>query len=413
MTRTASAGILCALLVVPGGVSAGGLWLNEFGDFSGGRAAAGAAAGVDEAMTIAYNPASITLLEENQLFVSAGVIMGEMEFDPGYSSPGNGTGDGGDAGETFPGGSLAYVHDLGSERWSAGVALGGLSGAGFDYDDNWVGRYQATEVSLLIMALSPTVAYKVNDHLSLGVSVQAVYGDLNLDFAVPRQLPVAQDGAGSLDGDDLKAAFALGALYEVRPGSRFGLFYQSEVDLKFDGDVKVNVPFDPLGEGTELARSVATDTELTLAEYARFSIHQDLDDRWGVGLTLGWDNWSALDNILVSTQDGEAGIPTRWKDTWHYAWGIQYKLNDRWDLTGGIAYDNNPVRARDRNAQLPVDRQIRYALGARFRPSESIRVGGYINYADLGNAKINAQRFGGEFDSNSALALTVNLSWLL
>jgi long-chain fatty acid transport protein len=405
--------MLLAMLGTSAATSAGGLWLNEYGDFSGGRAAAGAAAGVDEAMTIAYNPASITLLKDNQLFVSAGAIIGEMEFDVGYSSPANGTEDGGDAGETAPVGSIAYVHDLGSDRWSAGIALGGFSGAGFDYGEDWVGRYQATEVSLLVLALSPTIAYKVNDHLSLGLSAQALYGDLNLDFAVPRQLPLQDDGKGSLDGDDLKAAFAFGAVYELRPGSRFGLFYQSEVDLKFDGDVKVNVPFDRVGEGAELARSVASDTELTLAEYVRLGIHQDLDERWGVDMTLGWDNWSALDNVLVSTQDGEGGIPTRWSDTWHYAWGVQYRLDDDWDITSGIAYDNNPVKARYRNAQLPVDRQIRYALGARYRPTGSITVGGYINYADLGNAKINAQRFGGDFDSNSALSLVVNLSWLL
>lgn len=403
---------LLALLTVPGFASAGGLWLNEFGDFSGGRAAAGAAAGVDEAMTIAYNPASITLLEGSQLFVSAGAIMGDMAFDVSYGSPRNGTGDGGDAGKTAPAGALAYVHDFASDRWSAGVALGGLSGAGLDYDDGWAGRYQATEVSLLVMALSPTVAYKVNDHLSLGASVQAVYGDLELDFAVPRRLAAAQDGAGSLDGDDLTPAFTLGAVYELRPGSRFGLFYQSEVELDFDGRAKVNVPLDRVGEGAELARSVGTDTELTLAEYVRFSIHQALDDRWGVNLTLGWDNWSALDNVIVSTEDGQNGIPTQWSDTWHYAWGIEYKLDDRWDLTSGIAYDDNPVRARDRNAQLPVDRQIRYAVGARYRVGDSIRVGGYINYVDLGNAKISAQRFGGDFDENSALSLAVNLSWI-
>lgn len=412
MTRTARACILLAMTCSPCVVSAGGLWLNEYGDLAGGRAAAGAAAGVDEAMTIAYNPASITLLEGSQLFVSAGAIIGEMEFNVSYSNPLNGTDDGGDAGETASVGSIAYVHDFDSDRWSAGIALGGLSGAGFDYGEDWVGRYQATEVSLLVMALSPTLAYRVNDHLSLGISAQALYADLNLDFAVPRRLQALQDGAGSIDGDDFTGAFALGALYELRPGSRFGLFYQSEVELEFDGDVEVTVPFGMVGEGAELARGVASDTELTLAEYVRFSIHQDLDERWGVDLTLGWDNWSALDNVLVSTQDGSNALPTQWSDTWHYAWGVQYKLDDHWDFTGGIAYDNNPVNARDRNAQLPVDRQIRYALGARYRLPGSIRIGGYINYADLGNAKINADRFGGDFDSNRALSVSANLSWI-
>ena len=412
MTGTLGRWALLAMATAPGVASAGGLWLNEYGDFAGGRAAAGAAAGVDEAMTIAYNPASMTLLAGSQLFAAAGAVIGEMKFDVGYSDPRQGTGDGGDAGETAPLAALAYVHDFNSDRWRAGVALGGLSGAGFDYGDDWVGRYQATRVSLLVMALSPTLAYQVNDQLSLGVSAQAVYGDLNLDFAVPRLDPGRPDGAGSIDGDDVQAAFALGALYELRPGSRFGLFYQSEVDLKFDGDLRVNLPFGDGGDLAELDRSVASDTELTLADYLRFGIHQDLDERWGVDLTLGWDNWSALDNVFVSTQGGTKGIPTRWRDTWHYAWGIQYRLDPHWDLTGGVAWDDNPVRASDRNAQLPVDRQLRYALGARYKPTSRLTVGGYVNYADLGNARISAQRFGGDFDSNSALSLMANLSWV-
>jgi len=412
MTRTLGACALLASAVAPGTAFAGGLWLNEFGDFAGGRAAAGAAAGVDEAMTMAYNPASIALLEGSQLFASAGAIIGEMDFDVAYSEPRNGTDAGGDAGETAPVSAFAYVHDLDSERWSAGVFFGALSGAGMDYGDDWVGRYQATKVSLLVAALAPTIAYRVDEHLSLGVSAQAVYSDLNLDFDIPRLDPRRPDGEGSIDGDDLQAAFALGAVYEVRPGSRFGLFYQSEIDLKFDGDLKARLPVGEVGSTAELARNVSTDTELTLAEYIRLGIHQDLDERWGVDMTIGWDNWSALGNVFVSTQNGKQGIPTRWRDTWHYAWGVQYNLDKHWDLTGGIAWDGNPVKARDRNAQLPVDRQIRYALGARYKPTSRLSVGGYINYADLGNAKISAARFGGDFDSNSALALVANLSWL-
>ena len=74
---------VCATVIAlchAGGAVAGGLWLNEFGDFSGGRAAAGAAAGVDEAITIVYNPASITSLEGNHLFAAGGAYVGKSKF---------------------------------------------------------------------------------------------------------------------------------------------------------------------------------------------------------------------------------------------------------------------------------------------------------------------------------------------
>lgn len=391
--------------------SAGGLWLNEFGDFAGGRAAAGAAAGTDDAMTIAYNPASISRLQGNQLFASAGAIVGNMNFDLKYTTPLNGTDDGGDAGETAPFASMSYVHDLDSDKWSAGIALGGLSGAGIDYGDNWAGRFQATDVFLQVMALSPTVAYKVTDELSLGVSLQGYYADLEVKTAVPRPDQSKPEGKTEIDGNDMRPGFALGAMYELSDRSRFGLFYQSELKPKFDGDFKLQVSDVSVGELDSISRNVSTNTELVLAEYARFSVHQDMDERWAVDFTVGWDNWSSFKNVLIETQDVQANIPGDWRDTYHYAWGAQYKLDKYWTLTSGIAYDTNPVDASHRNAQLPVDRQVRYAAGARYALRESLMIGGYVNYMDLGKARISGQRFGGDFDYNNATQIILNLNW--
>lgn len=411
MIRIVRGTAVAVALLGAGSASAGGLWLNEFGDFAGGRAAAGAAAGTDDAMTIAYNPASISRLQGNQLFASAGAIVGNMNFDLKYTTPLNGTDDGGDAGETSPFASMSYVHDLHSDKWSAGIALGGLSGAGIDYGDKWAGRFQATEVFLQVMALSPTVAYKVTDELSLGVSLQGYYADLEVKTAVPRPDQSKPEGKTEINGNDMRPGYALGAMYELSDRSRFGLFYQSELKPKFDGDFKLQVNDVSVGELDSISRNVSTNTELVLAEYARFSVHQDMDERWAVDFTVGWDNWSSFKNVLIETQDVQANIPGDWRDTYHYAWGAQYKLDKYWTLTSGIAYDTNPVDASHRNAQLPVDRQVRYAAGARCALHESLMIGGYVNYMDLGKARISAQRFGGDFDYNNATQIILNLNW--
>jgi long-chain fatty acid transport protein len=401
MKNTLRGCTLAAAILSASSTSAGGLWLNEYGDLAGGRAAAGAAAGVDDAMTIAYNPASITRLQGNQLFASAGAVVGNMNFDVDYTTPRNGTADGGNAGETAVYASSAYVHDFASDKWSAGIALVPLAGAGFEFDDNWVGRYQATKVDLQVMALSPTIAYRVTDKLSVGASLQATYSNLNLHFAIPRFNANRPDGNGSINGDDVQPGFTLGTVYELSERTRFGLSYQSELKPKFDGDLKTN----PAG------LQVSTDTELTLAEYARFSVHQDMDERWSVEFTVGWDNWSSLGHILIDTENRSAGLATGWKDTYHVAWGAQYKLDSDWTLTGGVAYDSNPVSDQNRNAQLPVDKQMRYAVGAQYALMDSLTVGGYVNYADLFNAEIKAKNFGGDFDYNNATQIIANMTW--
>ena len=95
-------------LVMLGGnhAVAGGLWLNEYGDFSGGRASAGATAGTDEAATIIHNPASATRIKGDQLFGAASALITRVKFDVKESRPLVGDGNGGQAGQVAPGASM-------------------------------------------------------------------------------------------------------------------------------------------------------------------------------------------------------------------------------------------------------------------------------------------------------------------
>jgi long-chain fatty acid transport protein len=409
MKKSIVACAVAAVLVSAGNAVAGGLWLNEYGDFSGGRASAGAQAGVDDAATIAHNPASATRIEGSQLFVSGGVLIPKTKFDVEYSNPENGFDNGRDAGVTAPAASMSYVHDFGSDKWSGGIYFIGAAGAGLDYGNKWAGRYQATDVDLLIATVAPTVAYKLGDRLSIGASLQYWYADLDLKLNVPSVVPNREDGKASVNGDDTGFGFTLGAMYELTDRTRFGILYQSELQPKFHGDLKLRFPDGPItaAEGVK----VAADTELNMAQYVRLAMHHDMNEKWAVDFTIGWDDWNQLDNVFVSTNDGSLGIPTKWRDTYHYAWGTQYRLDKYWTLTTGIAYDTNPVDAQNRNAQLPVDRQVRVAAGARYEVKDSLSIGGYVNYADLGKARIEGERFGGKYDDNTLLQLMVNANW--
>ncbi len=128
MKKTILGCAVTAALLNAGSASAGGLWLNEYGDFSGGRAGAGAEAGMDGAASIMHNPASSTRVKGDQLFAAGGALVPDIKFDVEYTTPRLGTGNGGDAGKSAPMGSAAYVHDfqLGQvERWHLLSGVGG------------------------------------------------------------------------------------------------------------------------------------------------------------------------------------------------------------------------------------------------------------------------------------------------
>jgi long-chain fatty acid transport protein len=387
---------------------AGGLWLNEFGDFAGGRASAGASAGTDEATTILHNPASVGRIEGKRLQVSGVAFIPKVRFDVDNSDPLLGNNDGGQSGKNAPGAGFFYIHDLDSEKWSLGVSLAGLAGAGLDYDKQWVGRYQSTDVELLLMVMGFVVSYQVTDKFSVGVAPQAYYSKLEMKLGVPTGLITGNleqdDGKAKIDGDDTGFSFLAGATYDFSDATRVGIRYQSKIDIKYGGDLKLN-PGD---------LKASSDTELPFAANIRGGLHHDLNDRLGLDLTVGWDDWSTLEHVIVSVDTiGGAGLEKNWEDTYHYALGFQYKLDDDWDLTAGIAYDTSPVSASDRTADLPVDRQVRYTAGARYDFSETFNVGGYVEYIDLGSAKIHGEFWNGKYSDNEVYSFAVFGEWKL
>src|SRR5210317_2211698 len=212
---------------------AGGLYINELGTPSMGVAGAGANAVTSDASTSFHNAAGMTRIKGNELMGTGGLLNSTVKFDSDDDTPISG-GDGGDAGGPAPIVGGFYVHSL-SDNWKLGASLITITGAVLDYDDDWTGRYLNTEVTLLTLTFFPSIAYRVNDWLSLGGGPQIMYADLEMKAKVP---PPNGNGEVTIDGDDVAFGFGLGALIELSERTRFGIAYQSEIEPEFSGDVK-------------------------------------------------------------------------------------------------------------------------------------------------------------------------------
>jgi long-chain fatty acid transport protein len=375
---------------------AGGLYLNEFGTPSMGVAGAGANAVASDASSSFHNAAGMTRIKGNELMGTAGVLNATVKFDPDSDTPIPG-GDGGDAGSMAPIIGGFYVHSL-SDNWKLGANLITLTGAVLDYDDDWTGRYLNTEVTLLTVTFYPSIAYRVNSWLSLGGGPQVMYADLEMKLKVP---PPNGKGEVTIDGNDIAFGFGLGALFEVSERTRFGVIYQSEIEPEFDGDVEI----DPIGI------DVATDTEITLAQFIRVSGYHELNDKWALLGTVGWEDWSAFENVNISTGQDSQRIPRDWKDTWKFAAGVHFRPVDKWLLQLGVSYDTSPVDSEDRTPDMPMDRQIRYATGVQYKWSERLSIGAQFVYADYGKAKIDNPLLQGDYKRNDIFFSAANASW--
>ena len=383
-------------LIIPCISTAGGLYLNEFGTPSMGVAGAGANAVAVDASTSFHNAAGMTRIKGNELMGTAGVLKATVKFDPAADTPIPG-GDGGDAGGPGPIIGGFYVHSL-SDKWKLGANLITISGAILDYDDDWTGRYLNTDVKLLTMTFYPSVAYRVNNWLSLGGGPQVMYANLELKANAP---PPKGTGEVKIDGVDLAFGFGLGALFELSERTRFGVVYQSEVEPEFDGDVKLSPP------GLE----VSTDTKITLARFVKVSGYHELNDQWALLGTVGWENWSAFKDVNISTGRVSQKIPRNWDDTWKFAVGVHYRPVEKWLLQLGFSYDTSPVDSKDRTPDMPIDRQIRYAAGAQYKWSDRLSTGAQFVYADYGKAKIDNDLLKGDYKRNDIIFLALNANW--
>jgi long-chain fatty acid transport protein len=291
-------------------------------------------------------------------------------------------GDGGDAGESGYVPNLYYSQKLTNKLWY-GFGINSPFGLVTEYDDDWVGRYNAIKSDLLTINIMPSLAYKINDYVSIGGGINAIYADGELTNAIDFGLldaigalgfppgtfgltPGQNDGKAKLTGDDWGFGGFGGILLQPTPSTRVGISYRSKVDIKLEGDVKVR---GPLGNTKENA-TLKVDLPSTLS----ISALQGIGNRWSVMADVSFTEWSELDELVVRTKSGGRNITTLdWNDTVRYAIGTTYNHSDTWTFRGGLAYDEAPVpNSQKRTARVPDNDRKWVTVGAGYRYSKRL-----------------------------------------
>lgn len=390
--------MLLAIAVTSGVSRAGGLYVQEFGTPSQAMAGAGANALAENAATSFQNPAGMTRLDDHQAMATAGFLAGTIKFDS-TDSPVNSGGNGGEQGGFGPVLGAMYVHRL-SERFRAGLSLVSISGAVLDPDNDWAGRFQVQELSLITLSMFPTLAVRLTDSFSVGGGANVIYGRLNYKLAAP--LPGPGEGQVDLeDLDDFEAGAVVSFLWEPTEQTRFGALWQQKIDLDLEGDVKL--------KGSGLNASATT--KIPLVEAVRASLVHEFGDDLQVGASFRWERWSEFDDQFVRVGSGTGALPRDWKDTYGGSLGLRAQLTPKWAALVGAGYDSSPVSRSDRTADMPIDEQYRLGVGAQYLGFENRVVGANFSWTHLGEAKIRSSSLRGKYDRNELFSLTFYVSF--
>ncbi|PIR09206.1 MAG: aromatic hydrocarbon degradation protein [Gallionellaceae bacterium CG11_big_fil_rev_8_21_14_0_20_60_62] len=382
--------VASALLAMSGGVQASGFALIEQSASGMGNAFAGGAAGAEDASTVFFNPAGMSRIDGNQVAVAAHAIKPSSKFKDGGSTGAalqTAGGNGGDAGDwaVVPN---AYATTRINEALHFGIGVNAPFGLQTKYNSDWIGRFQAVKSKIETINVNPSLAYQVNDQLTLGLGLdyQHIKGKLtgmvNYSAAAFNAggLPLlgAIGGAGveglsTVTGNDSAWGYNVGALFEFTPQTRAGLHYRSQIDYTLKGNVAFdNVPAQLAGA---LPNGAVT-LNITMPESFSISGFHQLNEQWDVMADATRTNWSVFKDLKIDRTSGTnlTTVNENWKDTWRFALGANHHYNSQWTARAGVAYDQTPIRDAFRTARIPGNDRTWVTLGGQYKPASATAI---------------------------------------
>lgn len=378
---------------------AGGLYLYEIGTSDLGFASAGTAARAEDASTIYANPAGMTRLEGDQFTAGAQLLYGKAE----YELDGNGLLNGGDPGNIvgwLPGGSAFYSHSI-SDDLKVGIGAYGNFGLALDFGDSWAGKNLVDKTALMAMTIQPTIAYRINDHWSLGAGMTANYGFFKLE-----RDRLSGGDTNQIDHDWAYGA-RLGLMYEPTNKTRIGLVWNSEVEYEFNVDSTLTIgPIGPIGP---ITTTIPMAAGVKAPQQVMTSIYHRLNDDWAVMGNLGWQDWSEFADTTIEVNGVTSSSNLALEDTWHVAAGAQYTLDAQTKLNAGVAFDTSMYKHQSQTSfALPNGDTWRLGLGMQYALSSQSDLGVAAEYVRSEDSSTQSALISGGYDNPEMLFMSVH-----
>ena len=397
---------------------AGGFYLPEIATpGSVGTAGVANVTNVDDASSAFTNPAGMTYRENDEVQVGMEVLIPINKFDSDIATAGGS--DGGNAGvpAVIPG--LFVVKGL-NDNLKLGFSVAAVAGGGLDYGENFVGRYQAYKAALQTVGAGPSLGYKINDMLSIGVGIYMLYTTFNQKIAVNQSFFGANDGTVHFDDiDDITYQWKAGITFQPNDRLLFGFTYLSEADIDLSGDLKTSGLQGAFQNILGDADSITVDFDLP--EAFSFGLRYRATENLTLLADSNYQRWSQFSQTNVKIDVGPAGetivtsFDRDWKDTWHVGGALKYDFGVNHIVGMGISYDSSVVSNHDRTADLPLDEQFRVAAAYAKNNPIGLSYSFSTSCVYFGEGKMDQTRqgvrFKGEFDTNYLVFIAASVHY--
>ena len=385
-----------------GAAQAAGFYIQEQSVSGLGSAFSGSVTNLDDASTVYFNPAGMTKLDGIHVQGAAHLIVPNADLDDrGSTAPATGDatpitsiGSGGNPYDPSPVPNFFATYQV-NDKWWAGIGVTAPFGLGSEYDSNWFGRYDSIKTELTTIDIAPSIAYKVNDQLSLGAGINIQYADAELTSAAFG----GTEGLSRLEGDDISWGYNIGIQYKPLETTTLGASYRSSVGHDLDGRIS--------NTGTTGADfNVAGSADLNLPDIATFGVAHDLTQKLTLQAQATWFGWNSFSDISPVTDEafsvlvGDSFAPgdiisstvQGYQTTWAFAAGAEYDYSDVLTLRGGFQYDETPTTDQFRTSRTPDGDRTRLSTGATYRFNDQVALDAAATYIFISEETINVAR---------------------
>ena len=414
---------LGAMLILPlSEAQAGGFAIYEQGARAMGRASAFVAS-PDDPSAIFYNPAGLALLDGTQIYFGGTIILPSADFSGAAPFPGAGVSETMES-QTFLPPNVYVSHRL-NEKVVLGVGLHVPFGLGTKWEGpaTFTGRNLSINAEIQQIAVNPTVAFSVNDRLSLGVGVDVRFSKVMLDRYVlaPFLHPVSGQpfdlAVASVESDNATGVgFDVGLLYDINDQWTFGFSYRHGMNIDYEGTAKfeqILTGIDQIDNNPVVLLSLVDQDVTTSIEYPYIvtgGLAFRVNDNLLVEGDLQYFGWYTFEQLVIEgLLTGPEVVDEDYEGAFILRFGAEWQKTDKLALRGGLLIDQSPTPPKSVSPLLPdADRTgitagVGYDMG-NFTIDAAIL---YLLFADA-DTKGQHPFYNGVYD-NSAFLFALNI----
>ena len=344
--------------ILAGAAFGAGYQIVEQGADNMGTAMAGATVNANNSASAAFwNPSALSFadLKKGEGIVSVGgiAVLPSLSMQDHGSTGIMGDGKNGDCDvdSYVPNFYAGYKF---AEDFIATLSITAPWGLESKYDSDWYGRNQGIRSFLMTADINPSVAWKINDWLSICGGVSAQYGFCSLSQWVPMANYTLK-----LKGDSWSVGGNIGFTIQYAEDGRFGFMWRSAVDHTLTGHAYI--------DGNKM---YSIEADMHMPDTFTVGFYQRLRgkfDMLAIMADYSYIRWSVFEDLTVKGLPQAVSIKEDWRDTSRVSAGLHLYAVEDLILRLGVCYDQSPVKSpKHRTPRIPCADRLWISCGAGY-----------------------------------------------